>query len=116
VQALSGTVETDVPGVFAVGDLRQCRRPRPTKNIHVNETLTAREQGLIAGHAYASRYRGDRAKLRPIVAARTANEVKANVDSTIIAPCALDSPVAFWSGFAHGVAAFLVEDGAHALP
>jgi hypothetical protein len=53
--------------------------------------------------------------LRPIVVARTADEVRANVDSTVIEPAALDSPVAFWSGFAHGVAAFLVEDGSPLL-
>ena len=73
--------------------------------------LTARERGLLVGHAYASRYEGDRAKLRPIVMARRADEVRANVDSTVIEPAELESAVAFWSGFAHGVAAFLVEDG-----
>jgi hypothetical protein len=44
--------------------------------------------------------------------ARTADEVRANVDSTVIERAGLDNSVAFWSGFAHGVAAFLVEDGA----
>jgi hypothetical protein len=84
--------------------------------MYVSEALTSRERGLIVGHAYATRYHGDRVKLRPIVVARTADEVRANVDSTVIEPAALDSPVAFSSGFAHGVAAFLVEDGATVRP
>ena len=79
--------------------------------VTLNDELTARERGLIAGHAYASRYGGDHAKLRPIVMARTADGVKANVEPTLIEPTGIDDPVAFWSGFAHGVAAFLVEEG-----
>jgi hypothetical protein len=79
--------------------------------VMLSDELTSRERGLIIGHAYASRYEGDRAKLRPIVMARTADEVRANVDSTVIEPAGLESSVAFWSGFAHGVAAFLVEEG-----
>jgi len=43
--------------------------------------------------------------------ARTADEVRANVDSTVIGRSGLDDSVAFWSGFAHGVAAYLVEKG-----
>jgi hypothetical protein len=79
--------------------------------VMLSDELTSREQGLIIGHAYASRYEGDRTKLRPIVMARTADEVRTNVDSTVIEPAGLESSVAFWSGFAHGVAAFLVEEG-----
>jgi hypothetical protein len=79
--------------------------------VMLNDELTSRERGLIIGHAHASRYEGDRAKLRPIVMARTVDEVRANVDSTVIEPAGLESSVAFWSGFAHGVAAFLVEEG-----
>jgi hypothetical protein len=79
--------------------------------VRLNAELTPLEQGLIVGHAYASRYGGDRTKLRPIVVARTADEVRANVDPTVIEPAGLESSVAYWSGFAHGVAAFLVEEG-----
>jgi len=78
----------------------------------VSDDLTSRERGLIAGHTYATRHQGDRLRLRHIVTARTAEEVRANVEPKVIEPAGLDSPVAFWSGFAHGVAAFLVEDGA----
>jgi hypothetical protein len=78
----------------------------------VPEEPTSREQGLIIGHAYATRNEGDRVGLRRIVMARTAEEVRANVDSALIEPAGIDSPVAFWSGFAHGVGAFLVEQGA----
>jgi hypothetical protein len=78
--------------------------------VALDHELTSRERGLIFGHAYASQYGGDRAKLRPIVRARTADEVRANVDSTLIEPAGIADSVAFWSGFAHGVAAFLVEE------
>jgi hypothetical protein len=81
--------------------------------VTLSDEPTSRERGLIVGHAYASQYKGDRAKLRPIVMARTADEVRANVDATVIEPAGLESSVAFWSGFAHGVAAFLVEDARH---
>jgi hypothetical protein len=74
------------------------------------ERLTSLELGLMTGHTYAFRHEGDRAKLTPIVRARTADEVKAEVDSTVTEPAGLDSPSAFWSGFAHGVAVFLLED------
>jgi hypothetical protein len=66
----------------------------------------------MLGRTYASRYTDDRAKLRSIVMARTADEVRANVHATVTEPARLESPSAFWSGFAHGVAAFLVEDAA----
>jgi hypothetical protein len=79
--------------------------------VTVSDELTARERGLLVGHAYAARYEGDRAKLRPIVMARTADAVRANVDSAAIDRAGHDDSVAFWSGFAHGVAAFLVEEG-----
>jgi hypothetical protein len=81
----------------------------------LSDQLTSRERGLIVGHAYASRYEGDRAKLRPIVMARTADEVRANVDP-VTEPAGVESSVAFWSGFAHGVAAFLVEEGGARQP
>jgi hypothetical protein len=84
----------------------------PSAGFGVSDELTSRDQGLIAGHTYAARYQGDPVKLRHIVRARTAEEVRANVEPTVIEPAGLDSLVAFWSGFAHGVAAFLVEEGA----
>jgi hypothetical protein len=48
--------------------------------------------------------------------ARTADEVRANVDPTVTEPVGVESSVAFWSGFAHGVAAFLVEEGGARQP
>lgn len=78
----------------------------------MSEELTSRERGLEIGYAYAARYEGDRVKLRRIVTARAAEEVRVNVDSSEIEQAGLDSPVAFWSGFAHGVAGFLVEESA----
>jgi hypothetical protein len=53
----------------------------------------------------AFRYESDRLKLRRIIIARTAEEVKANIDSTVIEPAGLDSPVAFWSGLRKAIIA-----------
>ncbi len=72
---------------------------------------SSRERGLMLGHTYASS-EVDRVKLRGIARARNAVEVKAAVESTIDEPADVDDPVAFWSGFAHGVTAFLVDQGA----
>ncbi len=72
---------------------------------------SSRERGLMLGHTYASR-EVDRVRLRGIARARNAVEVKAAVAGTMNEPADLDDPVAFWSGFAHGVKGFLVDQGA----
>jgi hypothetical protein len=74
------------------------------------------EQGLTLGYAYAESHLDDRPHLRRIVRARSAPEVTANLDPAEIAPPGLASQVAFWSGFAHGVRRYLVEDAARATP
>jgi hypothetical protein len=70
------------------------------------------EEGLTLGYGYAERHRDDRASLRRIVRARSAPEVTANIDPADVAVDAATAPVAFWSGFAHGVRRYLVEEAA----
>jgi hypothetical protein len=77
----------------------------------MSDELSARERGLMLGHTYAS-HQPDRVKLRRIATARNAKDVKASVDQTVCEPADLENAVAFWSGFAHGVTRFLVDQGA----
>ena len=70
------------------------------------------EKGLALGYGYAESHRDDRDSLRRIVRARSAPEVTANVDPAEIAADASAAPVAFWSGFAHGVRRYLVDEAA----
>jgi hypothetical protein len=73
------------------------------------------EKGAALGYGYAERHQGDRLRLGLIARARSASEVTANVDPGEIAPDGVDHPVAFWSGFAHGVRWYLLEE-AHVRP
>jgi hypothetical protein len=68
------------------------------------------EKGTRLGHGYAEKHQGDRLRLGLIARARSAPEVTANVDPAEIAPDGVDDPVAFWSGFAHGVRRYLLEE------
>ncbi len=70
------------------------------------------EQGLLAGREYAGRTGGDHAKLRPVVRSRNAEETRAAIDWNLMGPIDEPQPVAFWSGFAHGVREFLVDEAA----
>ena len=72
------------------------------------------EQGLILGYGYAEAHLDDRPHLRRIVRARSAPEVTENVDPAATAPEGIANPTAFWSGFAHGVRRYLVEEAARA--
>jgi len=76
------------------------------------DELSAREQGLQLGREYAVSARADRAKLRRVVRAETAAEVRANIDWSLLGAIDQERPVAFWSGFAHGVRNFLVDEAA----
>ena len=79
----------------------------------MGEGLTPREQGLRVGHEYAMAFANDRAKLRRAsVRAKDADEVKASIDWSFLEPTSQQRPVAFWSGFAHGVRDFLVDEAA----
>jgi hypothetical protein len=72
------------------------------------------EEGLTLGYGYAEKHRDDRMTLGRIARARSAPEVAANVDPAEIAVDGIADQVAFWSGFAHGVKRYLVEE-LHAL-
>jgi hypothetical protein len=74
------------------------------------DRLPSLEQGLRAGYSYASTYNGDPVKLRNIARAHTAADVAANIDPALIEPDGISDAVAFWSGFAHGVARFLIDE------
>lgn len=74
------------------------------------DRLPSVERGLRAGYSYASTYRGDPVKLRNIAKAHTAADVAANIDSALTQPDGISDGVAFWSGFAHGVARFLIDE------
>jgi hypothetical protein len=75
------------------------------------DDLTPRERGLILGHSYAASFDGDPRKLTLIAKAKSAADVEANVDAALLRPGEIEDDVAFWSGFSHGVKAFLVEQG-----
>jgi hypothetical protein len=68
------------------------------------------EEGLARGYGYAETHRDDRPNLRRIVRARSASDVTAHVDPAEVAADGIANPVAFWSGFAHGVRRYLVDD------
>jgi len=64
---------------------------------------------MTLGYGYAEKHRGNRVRLGRIARARSASEVTANVDPAEIAADGIADPVAFWSGFAHGVRSYLLE-------
>ena len=66
--------------------------------------------GLHDGLGYAAAHRGDRRRLGRIARAHTAAEVAATVGATFAAPDGITDTVAYWSGFAHGVGSFLLEE------
>jgi hypothetical protein len=70
---------------------------------------TALSRGLEDGVTYATAHLADRARLGRIARSHTAAEVVANVEATFRDPDGLDDPVAYWSGFAHGVLRVLRE-------
>jgi len=79
--------------------------------VEAADDLTPRERGLILGHSYAASFDGDPRKLTLIAKAKSAADVEANVDAALLRPGEIEDDVAFWSGFSHGVKAFLVEQG-----
>jgi hypothetical protein len=79
-----------------------------------DDRAPAIERGIALGYGYAERHKDDRLSLKGIARARSAADVTANLDVAEAAPGGIADPVAFWSGFAHGVARYLLEEG-HAL-
>ena len=78
----------------------------------MDEALSPREHGLRLGREYALRSIDDRAKLRRVIRARNAEEVRAEIDWMLLESVDPEAPVAFWSGFAHGVRTVLVDEAA----
>jgi hypothetical protein len=66
--------------------------------------------GLQEGLGYAATHRGDRSRLGRIARAHTAEDVAATVGATFAPPDEIADTVAYWSGFAHGVRSFLLEE------
>jgi hypothetical protein len=64
---------------------------------------TALDQGLEDGVAWAQAHAADRARLGRVARGHTAAEVVANLDPDHQMPDGMADPVAYWSGFAHGV-------------
>jgi hypothetical protein len=71
---------------------------------------SAIEEGITLGYGYAENRRDDRLSLGRIARAHSATEVTENVDPGEIAAERITDPVAFWSGFAHGVRQYLLEE------
>jgi hypothetical protein len=70
---------------------------------------TALSVGLDDGLRYAAENSGDRARLGQIVRAHGAGDVVSLVAEGLTPPDGIDDVVAYWSGFAHGVAQYLRE-------
>ena len=77
---------------------------------------TPLDQGLDDGATWAKAHLADRARLGRIVRAHTAAGVVANLDPTFEAPDGVADPVAYWSGFAHGVQRVVRETAGDAIP
>jgi len=78
----------------------------------MDRELAPMDKGMLAGQEYAIRTGGDHAKLRPVVKSWSAAEIHSAVDWDLIGPIEKEQPVEFWSGFAHGVRQFLVDEAA----
>jgi hypothetical protein len=64
---------------------------------------TSLSRGLEDGASYANAHLTDWARIGRIARAHTAAEVIAIVKADFGQPAGVDDPVAYWSGFAHGV-------------
>ena len=78
----------------------------------VNDERRSLESGLLAGREYAARTSEDRAKLRRVAQSRNAEDTRSAIDWSLIKAPDQERPVAFWSGFVHGVREFLVDEAA----
>ena len=82
---------------------RSARYGRTVFRGRSSRRLTALDQGLEDGATWARAHLADRARLGRIGRAHSAAEVVANLDRTFQMPAGVADPVAYWSGFAHGV-------------
>jgi hypothetical protein len=67
------------------------------------QSVTPLTQGLEDGASYANAHLADWTRLGRIARAHTAAEVIAVLEGTFEPPEGIETPVAYWSGFAHGV-------------
>jgi hypothetical protein len=67
------------------------------------QQATSLGRGLEDGASYANAHLADWTRLGRIARAHTAAEVVAIVKADFRPPDGVDDPVAYWSGFAHGV-------------
>jgi hypothetical protein len=72
---------------------------------------TPRERGMIVGHSWAKVYEGDLVDLKPYAAGEIDVETRNSIRAILVGSDEIDNPAAFWTGFAHGVALFLVDNG-----
>ena len=70
-------------------------------------------RGMLAGYRYAEDNRHDRANLGRIARARSAPDVIVSLEPVEIPAHEPTDAVAFWSGFAHGVQRYLLEERHH---
>ena len=85
--------------------------PSPAGPVLSSERTSSLHRGLADGARYASTRSGERPALIRLARARSAAEVHSALAGTAEAPEDIVDPVAYWSGFAHGVASQLLEAG-----
>ena len=81
----------------------------------MNDERRSLESGLIAGREYAARA-SDTAPASRAAQSRNAEDTRSAIDWSLIKAPDRERPVAFWSGFVHGVREFLVSDQAATPP
>jgi hypothetical protein len=72
--------------------------------------FTPRERGILAGQEWATSYDGDLRDLRPTADGVIAPDLRKEIEARLAASDDVETS-AFWAGFAHGVRAYLVEQG-----
>ena len=72
--------------------------------------FTPRERGILVGQKWAESYEGDPADLRPSADGVIATDLRKEIEAMVVESDDLET-TAFWGGFAHGVRAYLVEQG-----
>ena len=74
--------------------------------------FTPRERGILVGQKWAESYEGDPGDLRPTADGVIATDLRQKIEALLVESDDIENPTAFWGGFAHGVRAYLVEQGA----
>ena len=79
--------------------------------VMTTNEFTPRERGILAGQAWATSYEGDPRDLRPTADGVIAADLRIEIEAMLAESDNVETS-AFWAGFAHGVRAYLVEQGA----